>query len=52
MTDITEAIRSLRPTSSFGVRGSDIVWNDQDNEQPTDEEIDAEMKKLQAEEDA
>ena len=50
--NITEAIKSLRPNSSFGVIGDRIKWNDPDNKQPTDAEIDAEIKRLQAEYDA
>ena len=50
--NITEAIKSLRPNSSFGVIGDRIKWNDPDNEQPTSKEIDAEIVRLQAEYDA
>ena len=50
--NITEAIKSLRPNSSFGVIGDRIKWNDPDNEQPTSKELDAEIVRLQAEYDA
>lgn len=52
MTDITAAIGSLRPTSSFSIRGGVIFWGDENNEQPTDSEIETERVKLQAEYDA
>jgi hypothetical protein len=50
--NIAQALRSLRPNSSFGVIGDRIKWNDPDNEQPTEAEIDAEIVRLQAEYDA
>jgi len=50
--NITEAIKSLCPNSSFGVIGDRIKWNDPDNKQPTSKEIDAEVKRLQAEYDS
>ena len=50
--NIIDALKSLRPNSSFGVIGDRIKWNDPDNEQPTSKEIDAEIKRLQAEYDA
>ena len=50
--NIAQALRSLRPNSSFGVIGDRIKWNDPDNEQPTSKEIDAEVIRLQAEYDA
>ncbi len=50
--NITEAIKSLRPNSSFGVIGDRIKWNDPDNDPPTQAEIDAEIIRLQAEYDA
>ena len=46
MTDITSAIKELRPNSSFGVRGSTIIWNDSNNTQPTEEEINAKITEL------
>ena len=50
MTDITSALKELRPNSSFGVRGSTIIWNDSNNTQPTEKEINdkiAELKNLE-----
>ena len=47
MTDITSALRELRPNSSFGVRGSTIIWNDSNNAQPSEEEIQAKLTELQ-----
>ena len=52
MTGIPEAIKALRPNSSFGVIGDRIKWNDPDNEQPTEEEISTKIAELQAEYDA
>ena len=48
MTDITSAIKELRPNSSFGVRGSTIIWNDPNNTQPTEKEINDKIAELQA----
>jgi hypothetical protein len=48
MNDITIAIKELRPNSSFGVRGSDIIWNDSDIPQPSEEEIQAKIAELEA----
>ena len=47
MTDITSAIKELRPNSSFGVRGSTIIWNDSNNTQPTEKEINDKIAELQ-----
>ena len=47
--NIAEAIKSLRPNSTFGVIGDRIKWNDPVNKQPTTAEIDAEIIRLQAE---
>ena len=52
MTDITNAIKALRPNSSFGVIGDRIKWNDPDNPQPTEKEINEKIKELQADYDA
>ena len=52
MTDITNAIKALRPNSSFGVIGKRIKWNDPDNKQPTDKEINDKIVELKAEYDA
>jgi hypothetical protein len=59
-----EAIKNLRPTSGWGIRGSDIeweldenknlvasniIWNDSVRSLPNKEEIDAEIARLQTE---
>lgn len=46
MTDITTAIKELRPNSSFGVIGDRIKWNDPDNPQPTETEINNKIDEL------
>ena len=46
MTDITSALKELRPNSSFGVRGSTIIWNDSNNTQPTEKEIQTKLAEL------
>ena len=48
MTGITEALKALRPNSSFGVIGNRIKWNDPDNPQPTEKEINDKIAELQA----
>lgn len=48
----TDAILSLRPNSQFIIRDEIVEWVDTNQTQPTDAEIDAEVKKLQAEYDA
>ena len=50
MTDITEALRQLRPSSSFSVSGNRIKWCDPNNAQPTEEEIQTKIKELELEE--
>ena len=52
MIDKTQAILSLRPNAEFVVRGETVEWLDTNQTKPTDAEIDAEVKKLQAEYDA
>ena len=46
MTDITEALRQLRPSSSFSVSGKRIKWCDPNNAQPTEEEIQTKLTEL------
>ena len=48
MTDITEALRQLRPSSSFSVSGKRIKWCDPNNAQPTEEEIQTKIAELNA----
>jgi len=46
--DKTNAILSLKPGASFSVYGNDrIEWNSPDITQPTDDEINAEVTRLQ-----
>jgi len=47
-----DALHSLRPGSEFVIRGGVVEWLDSNTTKPTDAEIDAEVKKLQAEYDA
>jgi hypothetical protein len=52
---IDKALLSLRPNSSWDLNGdeySGIVWKDETQTQPTLEEVNAEIVKLQAEYDA
>ncbi len=44
-----EAIQSLRPNAEFVLRGDELEWLDKKQTKPTDSEIQAEIKKLQAE---
>ena len=47
-----QAILSLRPDSGFGVVNGVFTWMDDSTTKPTDEEIDAEVIRLQAEYDS
>jgi hypothetical protein len=47
-----DALRSLRPQANWVMRGEEIEWLDSEQTQPTDAEITAEVKRLQAEYDA
>ena len=47
-----DAILSLRPGSEFVIHDGVLQWHDTKQTKPTDAEIDAEVKKLQAEYDA
>ena len=47
-----DAISSLRPNAEWVLRGNELEWLDKKQTKPTDAEIDAEVKKLQAEYDA
>jgi hypothetical protein len=42
------AIQSLRPNAEWVLRGDDLEWLDQNQTQPTDAEIDAEVVRLTA----
>jgi hypothetical protein len=52
MITTIDAIRSLAPGASYAIIGDEIVWNSPDITQPTQAEIDAEIVRLQAEQDA
>jgi hypothetical protein len=43
-----DAIQSLRPGAQWVLRGDDLEWMDTEQTQPTDAEIDAEVKRLTA----
>ena len=43
-----DAIISLRPGAQWVLRGDDLEWLDTEQTQPTDEEINAEIARLQA----
>jgi hypothetical protein len=42
------ALLSLRPGAEWNLRGDDLEWLDQNQTQPTDAEIDAEVARLTA----
>ena len=44
-----DALRSLRPGAEWSIVGGEITWLDQEQECPTDEEIAAEITRLQTE---
>jgi len=48
----SEAISSLRPNSEWTLLGTELIWSDTEEDKPTDEEIDAEIKRMQDEYDA
>jgi len=47
-----KAIQSLRPDAEFVIIGEVVEWHDTSQTQPTEEEIQAEITRLQAEYDA
>ena len=49
MTNIVEAIKSLRPHAKFATQNNDLEWLDTEQTQPTEAEITAEIARLQAE---
>jgi len=53
MMDIFNAIRSIRPDAKFSVTGNDynnLIWyDDNDLPPPTEEEVEQEIERLQAE---
>lgn len=44
----SNALQSLRPGAEWVLRGDELEWLDQTQEQPTDAEIDAEVARLTA----
>ena len=46
---IAKALQNLRPNSQWVITNDVIVWRSEDQTQPTQEEINAEVSKLQAE---
>ena len=52
MVTIAEALNSLCDNPQFVIRDTEIEWHSTDITQPTDAEIDAEVTRLQAIEDA
>ena len=49
---ISDALTSLRPGAEWVVRGDKLDWHDSEQTEPTKAEIDAEVARLQAEQDA
>jgi hypothetical protein len=45
----TDAIQSLRPGAEWILRGDEFEWLDQNQTKPTEEELSAEVARLQAE---
>jgi hypothetical protein len=43
-----DALQSLRPGAEWNIRGDDLEWLDQNQTQPTDAEIQAEVARLTA----
>ena len=52
MIGIAEALKALRPNSTFSVTGKRIKWSDPDNPQPTEKEINDKIAELQADYDS
>ena len=50
--DKRDALSSLLPNGGWGIKGDEVLYFDDAESNPTDEEIDAEVKRLQAEYDA
>ena len=43
------AIANLRPKAEFSVRGNEVIWNDSTQTEPSTDEIEAEIMRLQTE---
>ena len=52
MITTIDAIRSLAPGASYAIIDDEIVWSSPDITQPTQAEIDAEIARLQVEQEA
>ena len=52
MITTVDAIRSLTPGASYAIIDDEIVWSSPDITQPTQAEIDAEIARLQVEQEA
>lgn len=52
MMDKLDAIISLRPGARWHIREDVLVWEDEEQVQPTEEEIEAEIARLQSEYDS
>ena len=52
MINITEAIKSLAPNSDFSIEEGKVTWWRSEFSQPTEQEITAEISRLQAEYDS
>ena len=48
MTDKADALQSLRPGAEWVLRGEELEWLDNEQTQPTDAEIEAEVARLTA----
>jgi hypothetical protein len=48
MIDKSDAILSLRPGAEWVLRGDDLEWMDQNQSQPSESEIAAELARLQS----
>lgn len=49
MIDKATALASLRPGAAWVMRGDELEWQDTEQAQPTNDEIQAEIARLQAE---
>jgi hypothetical protein len=47
MIDITRALLSLTPNAQWAVRGDEVVWLDEEQDQPTEEEIAQKIAELE-----
>ena len=47
--DKTDAVLSLRPNAGFALNGEELTWMDEVQTQPTEDEIQAEIVRLQTE---